>query len=102
MSSGATPPVVNGVTYTTNSASCSQDTSFVSVTINTINPGSVAGDQTVCSGGDPVAFTSVAPATEPQFLISGKVIQDVAMSLQTSQVPVLHYHQVYMTHLLYQ
>ncbi len=63
VSSGATPPVVNGVTYTTNSASCSQDTSFVSVTINTINPGSVAGDQTVCSGGDPVAFTSVAPAT---------------------------------------
>ncbi|MGL2964505.1 PKD-like domain-containing protein [Flavobacterium sp. RSB2_4_14] len=60
LSSGATPPVVTGVTYTTNSASCSQNTTPISVTINTINPGSIAGTQTICSGGDPIAFTSVA------------------------------------------
>ena len=60
VSSGATPPVVTGVTYTTNSASCSQNTTPISITINTINPGSVAGTQTICSGGDPIAFTNLA------------------------------------------
>jgi hypothetical protein len=60
VSSGATPPVVTGVTYTTNSASCSQNTTPISITINSINPGSVVGTQTICSGEDPVAFTSVA------------------------------------------
>jgi len=59
VSNGATPPIVTGVTYTTNSASCSQNTSFISVTINSIIPGSVAGAQTICSGGDPIAFNSV-------------------------------------------
>ena len=60
VSSGSTPPVVSGVTYTTNSASCSQNTTPISITINTINPGSVAGTQTICSGGDPIAFTNLA------------------------------------------
>ena len=46
---------------TVNGVSCnSAPTASVQVTINNITPGSVTGNQTVCSGGDPGAFGSVA------------------------------------------
>lgn len=48
------------VTSTVNGTSCSATSTPVLVTVNTINPGSIAGDQTICDGGNPNAFTSVA------------------------------------------
>lgn len=48
------------VTSTVNGTSCSATSTAVLVTVNNINPGSVAGDQTICDGGNPNAFTSVA------------------------------------------
>jgi hypothetical protein len=35
----------------------------VTVTVNTLTPGTISGNQTVCSGGDPIAFTVTTPAT---------------------------------------
>ena len=49
-------------TYTvtaTDSKGCTATATF-SVTVNTINPGSIGSNQTVCSGSDPSAFTSTA------------------------------------------
>jgi hypothetical protein len=49
------------VTATVNSVTCSVgNTTPVSVTINTIVPGSITADQTVCDGGNPGLFGSVA------------------------------------------
>ena len=49
------------VTSTLNGVTCAVATAVpIQVTINTITPGSVTGDQTICSGGDPIAFGSVA------------------------------------------
>ncbi len=49
------------VTSTLNGVTCAVANAVpIQVTINTITPGSVTGDQTVCSGGDPTAFGSVA------------------------------------------
>ncbi|WP_291131078.1 PKD-like domain-containing protein [Flavobacterium sp. UBA7682] len=59
VTTGPTPPVTTGVTYNTNGATCSQSTTPIIITVNNINPGSIAGNQTICSGGIPVAFTSV-------------------------------------------
>jgi len=43
---------------------CSAATSDIEVLISPANPGSIAASQTICSGGDPAAFTSV-PASSP-------------------------------------
>lgn len=46
---------------TVNGTICSSfNTTPIVVTVNTINAGTIATDQTICSGGDPAAFTSVA------------------------------------------
>ncbi|NOT37108.1 MAG: SUMF1/EgtB/PvdO family nonheme iron enzyme, partial [Saprospiraceae bacterium] len=47
-------------TCTINGVACDINSNCVTVTVNTFNPGSIAADQTICSGGDPIAFTSVA------------------------------------------
>jgi hypothetical protein len=45
---------------TVNGSVCSSfNATPIVVTVNTINPGSIATDQTICSGGNPVPFTSV-------------------------------------------
>ncbi|WP_027124840.1 PKD-like domain-containing protein [Gelidibacter mesophilus] len=49
---------------TVNGVSCSSAaTTAIRVRVNTINPGTITGDQTVCSPGDPVTFTNSAHAT---------------------------------------
>ncbi len=48
------------VTSTVNGTNCSATSSPISVTVNTINPGSISGTQTICSGGDPSTFSSIA------------------------------------------
>jgi Ig-like domain CHU_C associated/PKD-like domain len=47
------------VTSTVNGTTCSASATLL-VTVNTINPGSISGNQTICNGGNPNAFTSVA------------------------------------------
>ncbi|MBL0012969.1 MAG: hypothetical protein IPP30_04190 [Flavobacterium sp.] len=48
------------VTSTVNGTSCIATSAAISVTVNTINPGTISGNQTICDGGDPSSFTSVA------------------------------------------
>lgn len=48
------------VTSTVNGTSCFAISTPILITVNTLNPGSVTGDQTICDGGNPNAFTSVA------------------------------------------
>ena len=51
-------------TSTVNSVSCSSaPTNAVLITVNIINPGSISGDQTVCSPGDPATLTSSVAAS---------------------------------------
>jgi hypothetical protein len=50
-------------TSTLNGAGCSDTTNCVTVTVNNVSAGSVAGGGPVCSGGDPAAFTSSTGAT---------------------------------------
>jgi hypothetical protein len=48
------------VISTVNGVECSVANSTpVQITVNTINPGSISGNQTICSGSDPAAFSSV-------------------------------------------
>jgi gliding motility-associated-like protein len=61
------PPIINTNTYyqlttttTLNGNTCSAATSPILITIVTLTPGSIATNQTICIGGDPTAFTSVA------------------------------------------
>ncbi|MEZ4959761.1 MAG: RICIN domain-containing protein [Saprospiraceae bacterium] len=56
---------VHAGTYTvtvTNSSGCTAVQS-ISVLVNTVSGGTIAGNQTVCSGGDPGAFTSPTAGT---------------------------------------
>ncbi|WP_143774438.1 Ig-like domain-containing protein, partial [Niastella vici] len=48
------------VTSTFNGVPCTAISNCATVTINTVTAGSISADQTICSGGDPNAFTSVA------------------------------------------
>jgi gliding motility-associated-like protein len=64
------PPVLGSTTYFSiaatsvlNNVSCSANTPAIAVTVNTLTPGSISSSQTICTGGDPVAFTSVAATT---------------------------------------
>lgn len=50
-------------TYVLNGATCTANSNCITVTVNTVAPGTVAGDQTICSGGNPAAFTSPVGAT---------------------------------------
>ncbi|MBK9736817.1 MAG: hypothetical protein IPO92_18400, partial [Saprospiraceae bacterium] len=47
-------------TSTLNNVACTANSNCVTVFVNDVTGGTVAADQTVCSGGDPAAFTSVA------------------------------------------
>lgn len=51
-------------TSTVNGVNCSSAPSnAVEVTVNIIDPGTISGEQTVCSGGDPGVLSNSAPAT---------------------------------------
>jgi uncharacterized repeat protein (TIGR01451 family) len=50
-------------TSTLNTVACNATSNCVTVTVNTITAGTIGSDQTICSGGDPAAFTSTADAT---------------------------------------
>jgi gliding motility-associated-like protein len=70
---GATYDPPNGLALTTyyqvittstlNGNSCQAISNVVSVTINNVAAGTVSGNQTVCVGGDPSAFTTVTAAS---------------------------------------
>ncbi|MEY3385471.1 MAG: hypothetical protein RIR53_282, partial [Bacteroidota bacterium] len=47
-------------TSTLNTVACSAVSNVVTVTVNNLTAGSITGDQTICSGGDPAAFGSTA------------------------------------------
>lgn len=51
------------VTSTLNGFACTTTGNSVVVNINTIIAGTIAGDQTICGGGTPAAFTVTSPAT---------------------------------------
>lgn len=44
---------------TVNGKECYATSNTIQVNVNNINPGSISGNQTVCYGGDPLAFTQV-------------------------------------------
>ncbi|MEY2629193.1 MAG: hypothetical protein RLZZ469_88, partial [Bacteroidota bacterium] len=44
---------------TVNGKECYATSNTIQVNVNSINPGSISGNQTICSGGDPLAFTDV-------------------------------------------
>ena len=58
-----TPSPSTGVTYTATSNSCTANNTAIAVTINNINPGTIAGTQAVCNGSIPIGFTNVTLAT---------------------------------------
>jgi len=43
---------------TLNGLSCDATGNFIEITINTVSPGTISGDQTICVGGNPAAFTT--------------------------------------------
>ena len=51
------------VTSTLNGVSCTATSNCVAVTVNDVTASGIGTDQTICSGGDPAAFTVTAPAT---------------------------------------
>ncbi|MDP1746310.1 MAG: hypothetical protein Q8L90_12075, partial [Bacteroidota bacterium] len=50
-------------TSTLNGVACSSTSNDITVTINAVTGGTIAAAQTVCSGGDPAAFTETAAST---------------------------------------
>lgn len=70
---GATYDAPSGLTQTTyyrrvttstlNSVSCTAISNCITVTANAVTGGAISGNRTVCSGGDPAAFTEVVAAT---------------------------------------
>ncbi|HND86835.1 MAG TPA: choice-of-anchor E domain-containing protein, partial [Saprospiraceae bacterium] len=51
------------VTSTLNGVSCTATSNCITVTINNVTAGAVGTDQTICSGGNPAAFTVSTAAT---------------------------------------
>ncbi len=51
------------VTSTLNGIVCTATSAVMTVTVNNVTPSVVAGNQTVCSGGNPAAFTVTTAAT---------------------------------------
>jgi hypothetical protein len=51
------------VTSTLNGVACTAFSNCITVTINNVTPGTIAGNQTICSGGNPAAFTVLVAAT---------------------------------------
>lgn len=54
-------------TSTLNGVSCTAIGNCITVTANAVTAGSIAGNQTVCAGGDPALLTSVTPGTGTGF-----------------------------------
>ncbi|HMK24792.1 MAG TPA: T9SS type A sorting domain-containing protein [Chitinophagaceae bacterium] len=50
-------------TSTLNAIPCTANSTCITVTINNVTGGTVAADQTICSGGDPAAFTQSVAST---------------------------------------
>jgi hypothetical protein len=48
-------------TATLSGSSCTSATNIIIVTVNNVTPGSIAGNESICNGGDPTAFTSPNP-----------------------------------------
>lgn len=53
---------------TQNGLSCSASSNTLTVTVNSVSGGTIAGNQTVCSGGDPAAFTQSVASAGPGIL----------------------------------
>ena len=51
------------VTSTLAGANCSANSNCITVTINYVTGGTIGSNQTLCSGGDPAAFTVIVAAT---------------------------------------
>ncbi|MBA7563155.1 hypothetical protein ES708_04808 [subsurface metagenome] len=41
-----------------NGKDCTAESNIVTITVNDVNGGTIAADQTICNGDDPAAFTS--------------------------------------------
>ena len=50
-------------TSTLNAVACTANSNCITVTVNNVTGGTVAADQTICSGGDPAAFTQTVAST---------------------------------------
>ncbi len=50
-------------TSTLNTVPCTANSNCITVTVNDVTGGTVAADQTICSGDDPAAFTETVPST---------------------------------------
>ncbi len=53
-------------TSTLNGFSCASNSNTITIAVNSVNSGSISGDQTICTNGgnqDPIAFTVSTPAT---------------------------------------
>ena len=48
---------------TLNTVACEANSNTITVTVNNLTAGTVAADQTICSGGDPAAFTESSAST---------------------------------------
>ena len=51
------------VTSTLNGRVCTKLTNVIRITVNNFTPGTIAGDQTICDGQTPAAFTATVPPT---------------------------------------
>jgi len=60
---GATTTFRRITTSTTNGVGCIASSNDITVLVNAVTGGTIAAAQTICSGGDPVAFTESAGAT---------------------------------------
>ncbi|WP_216823390.1 hypothetical protein, partial [Niastella vici] len=59
----ATTTYYKRIVTSTLSGTCTAASNCVTVTINNVTAGVIAADQTICSGGDPAAFTVTTAAT---------------------------------------
>ena len=50
-------------TSTLNAVACTANSNCITLTVNNVTGGTVAADQTICSGGDPAAFTQTVAST---------------------------------------
>jgi hypothetical protein len=51
------------VRSTLNGVACTDNSNCITVTVNSVTPGTIAGDQNVCTGGDPAAFTEATASS---------------------------------------
>jgi gliding motility-associated-like protein len=56
------------ITYTSNGVSCTTFSSVHTIFVNSLTPGTILNNQTVCTGGDPVSMTFSTAATATGFV----------------------------------